>query len=400
MVKSLFNAESGCDFSLDADLDIDGDDWKVGVVVGPSGSGKTSIGRQIFGDADAFWTPAWPDDKPIIDVIAADGDFNAVTGALGSVGLGTVPTWLRPYPVLSNGEKFRADLARLVVEAPKVAVVDEFTSVVDRQIAKFGALAFQKAWRRTSGSRVVLLTPHYDVIEWLEPDWVFDTAKMSFARRSVRRPKFDLEIFKTDGSYWPLFEPHHYLKLPRMVGCAYYVGVVDGELACHVGVATKNKGHEVEARACRLVVMPEWQGAGVGMRFLNAICEMSLRGDDGARLPGRPVTTIFHTSHPQLAAGLRRDKNWRQLSAVLHGGHRAKSVATLLSSAKKRIDRGDNPDNIVKGGQSGFGGHFRAVQGFRYGEAALLAAKRGAGDPTNLADAGRPAADDIGASNA
>jgi len=66
---------------------------------------------------------------------------------------------------------------------------------------------------------------------------------------------------------------------------------------------------------------------------------------------------------------------------VLHGRHRAKSVKTLLQSAKKRIARGDNPDNIVKGGQSGFGGHFRAVQGFRYyGETAKRAAgeRRGA----------------------
>jgi hypothetical protein len=143
----------------------------------PSGSGKTSIGRQIFGDPAPFWEPEWPHDKPIIDGIAPGGDFDAVTGALGSVGLGSVPTWLRPYPVLSNGEKFRADLARLVCEAPERAVVDEFTSVVDRQIAKFGALAFSKAWRRLRKNKVVLLTPHYDVIEWLEPDWVFDTAK-------------------------------------------------------------------------------------------------------------------------------------------------------------------------------------------------------------------------------
>jgi hypothetical protein len=62
------------------------------------------------------------------------------------------------------------------------------------------------------------------------------------------------------------------------------------------------------------------------------------------------------------------------LSAVLHGGHRVKSVRMLLASAKKRIARGDNPDNIVKGWQSRFGGHFRVVQGFRYdGEAAVKA---------------------------
>ena len=71
-VKSLFNAESGCNFDLDAELDLSGD-WSIGVVVGPSGSGKTSIGRQIFGDPAPFWTPAWPADAPSIDAIAPAG---------------------------------------------------------------------------------------------------------------------------------------------------------------------------------------------------------------------------------------------------------------------------------------------------------------------------------------
>lgn len=376
-VKSLFNAETGANFDIEADLDIDDGEWQIGVIVGPSGSGKTSIGRVIFGDG-AFWAPQWGE-GPIIDGIAPGGDFNDVTAALGSVGLGTVPTWLRPYAVLSNGEKFRADLARLIVEGPDRAVVDEFTSVVDRQIAKFGALAFQKSWRRTKGRQVVLLTPHYDVIDWLEPDWVFDTAKRAFARGHLRRPSFDLEIWKTDGSYWPLFEPHHYLKLPRMVGAAYYVGTVDGELAVHLAVASMNKGKAVEARACRLVVMPEWQGAGVGLRFLNAICEMQERGDEFSRLPGRVATTIFHTSHPQLSAALRRDKRWRQISASLYGGTKIKSAHSIRASAKAgsigalRLEKKGH--NQI--GSSGYGGHFRAVQGFRfYGQKGAAASEK------------------------
>lgn len=152
-VQSLFNAETGQAFDLDADLAIDDDDWKIGVVVGPSGSGKTSTGRLILGD-DALWTGGeWPTDAPIVDAIAPNGDFDAVTAALSAVGLGSVPSWLRPYGVLSNGEKFRAELARIVAEEPTRVVIDEFTSVVDRQIAKIGALAFQKAWRRTAGKR-------------------------------------------------------------------------------------------------------------------------------------------------------------------------------------------------------------------------------------------------------
>jgi ABC-type dipeptide/oligopeptide/nickel transport system ATPase subunit len=52
-VKSLFNCDDGSRFTLTADLGIDDDGWKVGVVVGPSGSGKTSIGRSLWGGGRA-----------------------------------------------------------------------------------------------------------------------------------------------------------------------------------------------------------------------------------------------------------------------------------------------------------------------------------------------------------
>ncbi len=346
-VKSLFNAESGCNFDLAAELPIDDGGWQLGVIVGPSGSGKTSMGRHISGGA--LYEPEWPADRPIVDAIAPDGDFNAVTGALAAVGLGDVPAWLRPYPVLSNGERFRANLARLISDAPALAVVDEFSSVVDRQIARFGALAFGKAWRRTGG-KAVLLSCHYDVIDWLEPDWVFDTATGQYAgRRLWRRPRFELEIWQTDWRYWPMFEPHHYLKLPKMVAATNYVGAVDGEMVCHVAVSPVLQSRGV--RACRLVVMPEWQGAGVGMRFLNWVCQYQV--DGGSRWGNRVRRVYFHTSHPGLSAALVRDPKWRRISAQTNGVNKAASAASMARSR-------NNPRDI------GYGGHFRAVQGFRY----------------------------------
>ena len=111
-VKSLFNAESGCNWSHVANLPIDELPWKIGLIVGPSGSGKTSIGRNIFDSPIHDLYAGWDNDKPIVDCIAEGGDFNQVTGALSDVGLGDVPAWLRPFSVLSNGEKFRAGLAR------------------------------------------------------------------------------------------------------------------------------------------------------------------------------------------------------------------------------------------------------------------------------------------------
>lgn len=344
-VKSLFNVDSGANFALEADLDIDAAPWQIGVIVGPSGSGKTSMGRALWG-RQAVYAPRWPADQPLIDAITPEGSFDAVTAALSSVGLGSVPTWLRPYPVLSNGEQFRANLARLIAEAPGRAVLDEFSSVVDRQIAQIGAGAFAKAWRRTAG-QVVLLSCHYDVLDWLQPDWVFDTATGQFSRGLLRRrPRVDVELWETDWRHWPAFEPHHYLKVPKMIAATNYVATVDGQLVAHAAVSTR--AGMKEARACRLVVMPEWQGAGVGLRFLDAVCE---RWRLGHNRYGKPMLSLFHTSHPGLATALRRSSRWTQVSAALIGVNKARSAASMARSGNK-------------GG--GYGGHFRAVQGFRY----------------------------------
>lgn len=183
-VKSLFNPERGNEFTLNDTLPLEGEEWQIGLIVGPSGCGKTSIGRMIFGqDRIHDLYAGWAEDKPIVDSIAPDGDFDAVTAALAAVGLGDVPAWLRPFKALSNGQQFRAGLARLMAEAPSDVVVDEFTSVVDRQIAQIGAAAFGKAWRRT-GKRIILLACHYDIIEWLQPDWVYDPSKKDFKKKT------------------------------------------------------------------------------------------------------------------------------------------------------------------------------------------------------------------------
>ena len=350
-VKSLFNCEDATAFDLTADLPVEDRDWKIGVVVGPSGSGKSSIGRALW-DGEGIKRSAfrWPKDRPIIDVIADRGDFDEVTGALGQVGLGEVRAWLRPYHVLSTGQQFRADLARVLAERPERVVVDEFTSVVDRQIAKVGAQAFAKGWRRGPG-HAVLLPCHYDVLDWLGPDWVFDTASGAFTWGwNQRRPPIDVDIRQGDWSLWPLFKPYHYLEAGPMIGAKVYVAFIDDRPVAHLGMGTAaiktKQGQTFEARACRMVVMPEWQGAGVGMRFLNAVCELQRTGE-GIK-PGRRLTTIFHTSHPQLCAALRRDPRWVQVSAALHGTNKKKSGASMKSI------------NV------GYGGHFRAVQGFRY----------------------------------
>lgn len=188
-VKSLFNAENGHFWEHTADLPIEGDDWQIGLIVGPSGSGKTSIGKQLWnGIGITNLSENWAENLPIVEAISPEKSMNEVTAALSAVGLGDVPAWLRPFKVLSNGEQFRAGLARLICEAPDKAIIDEFTSVVDRQIAKIGTSAFAKSFRKNKGKQIVLLSCHYDIIDWLQPDWVYDTREGVVRKKSVAVP--------------------------------------------------------------------------------------------------------------------------------------------------------------------------------------------------------------------
>src|SRR5438552_1428045 len=85
-VKSLFNVESGAEFSMRAELPIEDREWQIGVIVGPSGSGKTSLGRALADHSPGVGKMIdhhadWPD-APIIEAIAPEAPFDAVPAAL------------------------------------------------------------------------------------------------------------------------------------------------------------------------------------------------------------------------------------------------------------------------------------------------------------------------------
>ena len=150
------------------------DDWQIGVIVGASGTGKSTIAKELFHEEliDGFEYTA----KSVVDDMPKSAKIDDITKMFYAVGFGSVPSWLKPYSVLSNGEKMRVDLARALLEKDFVCF-DEFTSVVDRQVAQTACIAINKAIKKTS-KKFVAVTCHYDILDWLQPDWVFDTNKM------------------------------------------------------------------------------------------------------------------------------------------------------------------------------------------------------------------------------
>src|SRR4030042_4498141 len=161
-------------------LPIEDFDWQVGVIVGRSGSGKTSIAKQLF--PEAYVRGFEYTSKCILDDFPEGLETSEITRMLCSVGFASPPDWLKAYDCLSQGEKMCVDIARALCLNKELIVFDEFTSVVDREIAKVSAYAISKAVRR-SKKKLIAVTCHYDVVDWLEPDWVFCTDTMVFDRK-------------------------------------------------------------------------------------------------------------------------------------------------------------------------------------------------------------------------
>ena len=205
----LYNVEpeDAMRFRLDVDVPMERDDWQIGIIVGPSGSGKSSILRELATQGWIEFQAGWDPGLPIIEPLSWES-YAQATASLSAVGLASVPSWLRPREVLSMGEGFRADMAQLLIAADdsdERMMIDEFTSVLDRQVAKVAAGAFAKAWRKRPGRRLILFTPHYDILDWVQPDWWIDTAEgadqFAHDRGVIVARKGDFQEARHHGGY-------------------------------------------------------------------------------------------------------------------------------------------------------------------------------------------------------
>lgn len=120
---------------------------------------------------------------------------------------------------------------------------------------------------------------HYDITEWLEPDWVLDMQTRTLARRRLRRPEIHLELFRADGqSPWQLFKKTHYLSAGLSKGCSLYVALWENRPVACVGVinafGVRAPGVEAMHRISRVVVLPDFQGVGIGRHVTAAVAEL------------------------------------------------------------------------------------------------------------------------------
>ena len=249
-------------FNLDCELPNPDGSWGIGLIVGPSGSGKTSLLKTYGNPAEVSWDST----KAIASQVCSE--------KLQCVGLNSVPSWCRPYHALSNGEAFRAHLARVIESG---AVLDEFTSVVDRQVAQAVANSVSKYIKKNGLANVVFASCHYDIIDWLQPDWVFDTSNGTLSRRGLlwRRPQIELHVFKATHQYWGVFGKHHYLdgKINKSSRC--FVATWGNHVVGFSSALAFPNGNIKNAwREHRTVVLPDFQGLGIGVRLSDFVAKI------------------------------------------------------------------------------------------------------------------------------
>lgn len=290
--------EQGAREEWTVNLDI-GDDWNVGLIVGPSGSGKTTVARDLFTD-DIVDGYSWPQSKSLVDAFPKQMGIKDITMLLSSVGFSSPPAWMRPFRVLSNGEKFRATMARALAEQPDLCVVDEFTSVVDRTVAQIGSAAIQKAVRGR-GQKFIAVTCHYDVVDWLEPDWVYEPHTSRLARDCLQRPKIEITIRRVHRSAWKLFSKHHYLSHSINTASQCFVGFINGTPAVFTAVLPFPHPVNPGWKEHRTVCLPDFQGLGIGNVMSDYIASLF-------RAKGKPYFST--TTHPGMIYTRAKSSKW------------------------------------------------------------------------------------------
>lgn len=271
------------------------------LIVGTSGSGKSTI-LNTLGNRRAQFNP----ETTVIENFSTPERGEEL---LLACGLRTIPAWFRSPSTLSNGEYHRFEMALCLDQG--ITTIDEFTSVVDRDTAKSLAYSVKKYYDRQSSEKPLYIAScHRDIVEWLDPDWVYDTDLCALENRRLLhrlgRPSVTLTIKSTSRDYWPMFSRHHYLDTAISKSAHYYVLLLGNKpIGFHAAIHSTNRDIHSYWRGHRTVILPEFQGMGIGTAFSDAIAEIYV---------SRGLRYFSKTAHPSFGEHREKSPLWRATS--------------------------------------------------------------------------------------
>jgi len=291
ILKSKVNQEFRCQVaanSLDIDVEkksihhlkIDNINipkkWNVGLIYGNSGSGKTTMIKHLYGEN--IFDVKLNENEPIINQLPKDLSYEDCAKLLNGIGLNSVPCWIRPVKTLSNGQKARAEAVYLMTKSNDVVFIDEWTSVVDRTVAKAMSLCLYK-YAKKNNKKIILCSCHIDIIEWLNPDWLIDCNKQEFLLPKAedfffnKRKELKFEIKEVKRNSWKYFSKYHYLNERLPGGQLYIYGLFyEGNqigFQCFANYVPHRKKTTIIYHSNRTVVHPDYNGLGLGIKLIN-----------------------------------------------------------------------------------------------------------------------------------
>src|SRR4030066_681700 len=202
---------------LDAELKIGPKD--IVYVTGDSGSGKSVLLRAIrkdLGDEAIDLSEVHIEaDKPLIETVGATVEEGLEL--LSKVGLNDAFLFLRTYNQLSDGQRYRYRIAKLMESGKQWWLMDEFAATLDRDTAKIVAFNLQKLARQ-QGKAVIAATTHSDLTEDLKPSvlirkWFGEEIQINYY---ANEPAAECSLTKEmviEGGYlsdWRVLSGFHY----------------------------------------------------------------------------------------------------------------------------------------------------------------------------------------------
>ena len=146
--------------------------------------------------------------------------------------------------------------------------------------------------------------------------WKYHKGKSKYLSTKLTKPKINVDIIHGDRRLWDVFKKHHYLSedLPLSTRCFFAVWD-DNIIGFSATISLPGKIPPLyegdirkKWRECRTVIIPDFQGLGIGTRFSDAIADLHI--EQGYRY-------FSKTSHMRM--GLYREKSpiWKATATNL-----------------------------------------------------------------------------------
>ena len=278
-------------------------------LTGDSGSGKSVLLKAVCGDLNPVEAARMSDvevdpEKPLIDTVGDSVEEGLEL--LSKVGLNDAFLFVRRYSQLSDGQRYRYRLAKLIESGAQWWIMDEFCATLDRETAKIVAFNVQKLARKL-GKAVVAATTHTDLFEDLAPSvhihkrFGREIDVKYYPNRLREQCSLLDEMTVEEGSYedWKGVAGFHYrshrvaflqkvfvLKCgDRVCGAVVYVHPLS-TAPCRSRVLKINSMKELNeklTRIARVVVHPKYRTIGAGVKLVR----------DSLPLCGRPCVEMI-----------------------------------------------------------------------------------------------------------